>query len=300
MNTLKTMLAGSTLLALSFSTGEAALQSRLGGQAVYDTDLATTWLANANLAATNTFGVGGISVAGRMDWGTAGTWLAAMNTALYLGVGDWRLPQTVAPDATCSLGDITATGYNCTGSEMGHLFYVELSGTAGSPIGGSGDRDLALFQNIGTGYYWSSDYTPSVPTTDAWEFSFFAGHQVGVAKTIDNYVWPVRSGDIDADNDGIPTATDNCTLVANATQLDSDGDGYGNICDPDFNNDGAVNINDYNRLKARLGITPVTDLVTDLDGNGAVNINDLNRLKSYLGQPPGPSGLHPNCPPTCP
>jgi hypothetical protein len=54
-----------------------------------------------------------------------------------------------------------------------------------------------------------------------------------------------------------------------------------------------VNINDFNRLKSRLGILPVTDVDTDLDGNGAVNINDLNRLKSYLGQPPGPSAAHP-------
>jgi hypothetical protein len=104
----------------------------------------------------------------------------------------------------------------------------------------------------------------------------------------------------DSDGDGIPDLLDNCINVANPSQLDSDSDGYGNICDPDFNNDGVVNINDFNRLKARLGITPVTDLVTDLDGNGAVNINDLNRLKSYLGKPPGPWGMHPNCPPTCP
>jgi hypothetical protein len=53
-------------------------------------------------------------------------------------------------------------------------------------------------------------------------------------------------------------------------ELDYDGDG--NMCDPDFDN----------------------------NGNGAVNINDLNRLKSYLGTPPGPSALYPNCPPTCP
>jgi hypothetical protein len=104
----------------------------------------------------------------------------------------------------------------------------------------------------------------------------------------------------DTDGDGIADTLDNCTLVANTDQRDTDIDGYGNLCDPDFNNDGVVNINDFNRLKARLNIVPVVDVDTDLDGNGAVNINDFNRLKSYLGKPPGPSGLHPNCPPTCP
>jgi hypothetical protein len=104
----------------------------------------------------------------------------------------------------------------------------------------------------------------------------------------------------DTDLDARRDALDNCTLVANYDQRDTNSDGYGNVCDADFNGDGTVNINDFNRLKARLNISPVVDVDTDLDGNGAVNINDFNRLKSYLGKPPGPSGLHPNCPPTCP
>jgi glucose/arabinose dehydrogenase len=95
----------------------------------------------------------------------------------------------------------------------------------------------------------------------------------------------------DADGDTVPDGLDNCVGLGNPTQLDSDADGYGNICDPDFNNDGVVNINDLNRLKSRLNIVPVVDLATDLDGNGAVNINDLNRLKSFLGKPPGPSAV---------
>jgi hypothetical protein len=97
----------------------------------------------------------------------------------------------------------------------------------------------------------------------------------------------------DTDGDGIADNLDNCTLVPNPNQRDTDGDGYGNLCDPDFNGDLTVNINDFNRLKARLNIAPVVDVDTDLDGNGAVNINDFNRLKSFLGKPPGPSGLHP-------
>jgi hypothetical protein len=105
---------------------------------------------------------------------------------------------------------------------------------------------------------------------------------------------------LDTDGDGVVDALDNCVNVANANQRDTNADGYGNLCDPDLNNDGTVNINDFNRLKSRLGITPVVDVDADLDGNAAININDLNRLKSYLGRPPGPSGLHPSCPPRCP
>ena len=43
----------------------------------------------------------------------------------------------------------------------------------------------------------------------------------------------------DADGDGIEGETDNCTSVANADQLDTDSDGFGNACDADDDGDGA-------------------------------------------------------------
>lgn len=39
----------------------------------------------------------------------------------------------------------------------------------------------------------------------------------------------------DEDRDGIPDSDDNCPLVPNASQLDSDGDGIGNVCNGDMN-----------------------------------------------------------------
>ncbi len=74
----------------------AALVSRLGGQGVYDTVLNVTWLADASLAASNTFGVSGIGISegiipvGAMTWTTAQSWIGAMNTANYPGHNDWR------------------------------------------------------------------------------------------------------------------------------------------------------------------------------------------------------------------
>jgi hypothetical protein len=194
-----TACAGAVLTFGAASFSEAALVSRLNGAAVYDTDLDVTWLADANLAASNTFGVAGIATgtnAGRMNWNTAQTWLAAMNAADYLGISNWRLPLTVAPDPTCSSSQTNAVGNNCTGSEMGHLFYNELGGTAGSSILTSADPDLALFQNIVANYYWSTDYTPSPGAIYAWEFSFATGQQVGVIKSVTDYVWVVRTGDV--------------------------------------------------------------------------------------------------------
>ena len=40
---------------------------------------------------------------------------------------------------------------------------------------------------------------------------------------------------LDTDSDGVLDDSDNCIIVANPAQIDSDGDGHGNICDGDFN-----------------------------------------------------------------
>jgi len=80
-------------------SAQSELVPRLGGQAYYDTVLDITWLADANLAASNTFGVSGIHSWGGMTWDTAQSWLMAMNAdggTGYLGYNNWRLP-TVTP-----------------------------------------------------------------------------------------------------------------------------------------------------------------------------------------------------------
>lgn len=40
--------------------------------------------------------------------------------------------------------------------------------------------------------------------------------------------------DDDDDNDSKQDASDNCPLKSNANQADKDGDGIGNVCDPDY------------------------------------------------------------------
>ena len=98
---------------------------------------------------------------------------------------------------------------------------------------------------------------------------------------------------VDGDQDGVPNAQDKCTALMNPSQLDGDHDGYGNRCDFDFDNDGAVTLADVDVLAC--SNDPLA-LGGDVDENGVVNSWDLSLAGAYYifevgGHAPGPSGV---------
>ena len=99
----------------------------------------------------------------------------------------------------------------------------------------------------------------------------------------------------DTDGDSIEDAVDICIMKSNVAQADADEDGYGNICDPDFNNNGIVDSSDAAIIFAAFGklagVDPDFDPVTDLNSNGVIDSNDVSILFATFGQPPGPSGI---------
>ncbi len=176
---------------LSISTSaNAALVSRLNGQAVYDTDLNITWLADANYAYTSGYA---FSTSGGMNWTQAKTWAAGLTVD---GISGWRLPTY---DESCS-------GYNCTGSEMGHLFYNELGGVAGQSISTTHNVNYNLFQNVQPNTYWTG--TEIITNTNlAGDFFFNDGDQGTDWKYyFDYYAWAVRPGDVGAAVVPVPAA----------------------------------------------------------------------------------------------
>jgi hypothetical protein len=201
---------------------QATLMSRLGGQAYYDPVLDITWLADANLAASNTFGVGGINADGSMNWNTANAWIAGMNGASHLGFSDWRLP-TLSPvsggaafNTDFSNNGTTDRGYGETGigwdtgagvivSEMGWMYYGNLGNLGfctpndGAPSlctvqAGFGLSNTGPFSNLQFSFQWSG--VEDASSIGAWIFDFAEGNQVISGKGSTLFAWAVRSGDV--------------------------------------------------------------------------------------------------------
>lgn len=124
---------------------------------------------------------------------------------------------------------------------------------------------------------------PGFRGVDTFQYAIDDGPQTGVATvrvTVVN----------DADGDRVDDDVDNCLGVANASQRDTDGDGFGNLCDADLDNNNAVNFADLALFRQRFA---TSDPDADFDGSGKVNFADLGRFRTLFGKRPGPSALVP-------
>jgi len=151
-------------------TAEAILIDNANGT-ITDPDTNLMWLKDA-------------SGNSRMNWFPAFEWADSL---VYAGFDDWRLPSTLQPDPSCSQQGILAestgsAGYNCMGSEMGHLFNV-----AGVSL-----KTPGLFENISLAPYWSiTQYAPR-PSSVMWHFGFDDGFQWANGDGSTFSTWAVR------------------------------------------------------------------------------------------------------------
>lgn len=102
----------------------------------------------------------------------------------------------------------------------------------------------------------------------------------------------------DSDLDGVNDDLDNCTLVPNPGQTDTDGDGYGNRCDPDLNNNCRIDFADLGLMRS---VFFTADPDADLDVSGSVNFSDLMIMRQFFFMEPGPGlGVCGACEPPVP
>ena len=94
----------------------------------------------------------------------------------------------------------------------------------------------------------------------------------------------------DTDADGWANTVDNCPTVANPDQLDTDGDSFGDACDPDDDNDGFSDV-----VEISAGTNPLLRCGTDnwpadINNDTFSDISDITALGSTFGKavPPAP------------
>jgi hypothetical protein len=181
-----------------------------GVDLVYDDDRNVTWVADANLFATqysadnnvvnqiiaavpsigsHTVAAGDFTTStGQMSWWGALAWAQWLGSIDYGGANDWRLPSALNAD-----GSGPCSGSNCSDSELGHLYYTE-GGLSSGNITDSATL-TASFTNLKNYYYWSSTEDTLFPDA-AWELDGAVGFQYHNPKTEPSYGWAVRTGRI--------------------------------------------------------------------------------------------------------
>ncbi|MCX2983386.1 VPLPA-CTERM sorting domain-containing protein [Halieaceae bacterium IMCC14734] len=174
------------VLLMTASSVHAALQSRLNGQAYYDTDTNLTWTTNANIYGTPPPDSGG---GGRATWYNAMVWVETLRVE---GVGGWRLP--ISDPACYSVEEL------CAASEHSVLYYQTLGNSYGALV------NTGPFINIQTTFrYWTGSLDPDWGD-NSYGLSYFmsSGEQWRDVKAANLWMWAVQSGDVS--NVPIPAA----------------------------------------------------------------------------------------------
>jgi hypothetical protein len=195
----------------------------------------------------------------------------------------WQLAAPPLPPAPAG---VTATAVGCGSAAIAVQWSpVASPGLAGYGVHYQSQGGAEVVVDVGLATQWRLDPLVRATSYTVWVDGYTTAGDSGVASA------PVAvTTAADTDRDGLADTCDNCTLVANPAQRDTDGDGYGNWCDADLTNDGVVNFGDL-AVFANVFLTGDPD--ADLTGDGVVNFGDLAVFANLFLLAPGPSGVAP-------
>ncbi|MBI5787684.1 MAG: right-handed parallel beta-helix repeat-containing protein [Candidatus Schekmanbacteria bacterium] len=186
-----------------------------------------------------------------------------------------KLRAEVQPDKTLKLTWIPSENIDCDIADFPYTLYIKRAG-----------HDYNKVWHLVRLYYSDGAYTMTKPGVR------LCGFKITVKDIYGNESSGAAVGvEIDTDKDGVMDCLDNCTFKPNANQRDTDGDGYGNLCDPDLNNDCIVDSADMAIFEAAYG-SKLGDQNynpnADFNGNNWVKKGDLTIINMYTGKKPGP------------
>lgn len=252
----------------------------IGGEVIVDASAIANQSASALFAST----YGAVETRGTKFTVRAAAGSAARRVA---GSGRFDSPEFRQTESCRPFASTSAPGALL--SLSGQDVFLEAGCTASGTCDGTGTQKHLMV------------YDSSCPSANPWRNQTTGGCRVSnpSASTVDD------------DFDGVPNVADNCVCLANPQitplsfqlttggQLDDDQDGYGNRCDGDFNNDGAIDFVDQQEFtpsmnkqrsgtncgSASAGATKCS--IFDLDGAGTlIGSSDLTALRG-LGLEPG-------------
>ena len=236
-------------------------------------------------------------LAGYVSWGSNSNhdpgvpYYGSIGGQLYPGT---FLPRSIALDFVSTNARTFVSPVNYDQSMVVDLLHggaTVAAGTAFEPLLSGIARAPVLFRHYFAGASAIESFYRSVPYL-SW-MNVFVGDPLMKPGAL---VFPTN----DVDGDGVANAADNCLYVPNADQRDTNGDGYGNLCDADLDGDGVVGtswgvtspptaIGDYEWFQIYVA-NAAYNADLDLDGDGDVDNEDVSIAALALFFPPGPRG----------
>jgi uncharacterized protein (TIGR03790 family) len=241
------------------------------------------------------------NIAGLATWGSnASNALRAPGPPFFGSIGGRLYPGRLGPRApTIALVSFDMRSFTAPprygqslAADLLRLGAASASGHVSEPALSGVARPYLLLREYALGVKAVEAHFRSVPFL-GWTNLYVGDPLLTIAR-------PAAARAADQDGDGVPDGQDVCRDLPNPDQRDTDGDGFGNLCDADVDNDGRVTTSwgradrpgDVERIAiAAQEFASIPDY--DLDGDGKVTKRDVSLAQVTAFLRPGPGAKRP-------